>query len=66
MTAPRYEFEPLARAAGGGSARDLAERLGVTSRTIFRWKADGIPDVQADRAAIAIGQHPALLWPTDW
>jgi FixJ family two-component response regulator len=66
MTAVRYEFDVLERAAGGGSARELAEQFGVTSRTIFRWRANGIPDLQADRAAIAIGEHPAILWPTDW
>jgi transposase len=63
---PRFDFAPLERAAGGGSGRELAERFGVTDRTIWRWKRHGVPDAQADNAAVAIGEHPALVWPTEW
>jgi lambda repressor-like predicted transcriptional regulator len=34
-------------------------------RTIQRWRVDGIPYWSADRVAIRLGIHPALIW-TDW
>lgn len=40
--------------------------LGVTTRTIWRWKADGIPAHQCDRLACHIANmHPLNIWP-DW
>lgn len=53
----------LARAP---SVCELARRIDVTPRTIHRWQHDGVPLLAADRAAIALGHHPADLWPTDY
>jgi lambda repressor-like predicted transcriptional regulator len=44
---------------------ELARRTGYTLRTIQRWRIDGIPYWSADRVAIRLGIHPALIW-TDW
>lgn len=65
MNQARFDFEPLAQAAGSPSGLALARRLGVTDRTIWRWKAEGLSDHQADRAACALGRHPVSVWP-DW
>lgn len=48
-----------------GSAREQAERLRVTARTIVRWRS-GATRVQRDRAdalAVAAGYHPFEVWP---
>lgn len=59
----RYPFEPLATQARDATIETLAARIGVSRRTVHRWAIRGIPAEQADRAAIAIGSHPAYLWP---
>ena len=62
----RFDYRSLAYAAGDPeTTRILAERCGVTRRTIHRWKAEGLSVLQADRAAIAMGCHPSVIWP-DW
>ena len=44
---------------------ELSRRTGYPLRTIQRWRVDGIPYWSADRVAIRLGIHPALIW-TDW
>ena len=67
MTAPtRYPFEPLATEAAAPTIGTLAGWIGVSARTIHRWARAGIPARQADHAAIAIGSHPAYIWPEEW
>ncbi len=58
----RWPVEPLITAAGSPPASELAARIGVSARTIWRWHHNGLTDEQADRAAIAIDQHPAIIW----
>ncbi len=65
-TADRFPFEPLVRAAQADGIAALARALGVTPRTVHRWANAGVPAHAADRAAIAIGSHPACLWPRQW
>ena len=62
----RYPFEPLAAQARDATVETLADRIGVSRRTVHRWAVHGIPAEQADRAAIALGSHPACLWPEHW
>lgn len=57
----RLDFEPLALEAHMTNG-NLAALLGVSARTIYRWKKHGVPAKQADRAAISIGSHPAYIW----
>lgn len=39
--------------------------LGVSRSTIHRWRRGGLTCRTADRVAIALNLHPAILWP-DW
>lgn len=45
----------------------LADALGVSVRSVHRWVAVGtLTWGAADRAAVTLGLHPALLWPVEW
>ncbi len=63
---PRLPFAPLASEARSSTIETLAHQIGVSRRTVHRWIIHGIPADQADRAAIALGTHPAYLWPDRW
>ena len=57
--APLLELEPEILGKFG-----LAYRLGFAGRTVCRWvEAGGIPVRDSDAAAVALGHHPADLWP---
>lgn len=61
---PRYaeSATPLQSYLWSASGRVLAERLGVSRRTIVRWRQGGrIGD--PDRVATAMGRHPSEIWP---
>ena len=58
----RVSIDPLLSLVGGSSPR-VALRLGVDQRTILRWRTEGVSELQADRAAIALGFHPYEVWP---
>jgi Homeodomain-like domain len=48
-----------------GTVSEIAEALGVTDRTIQRWRATGIDPYLADEIAIKhLGMHPAEIWGT--
>ena len=59
----RWPLQPLFQAAGTTEYLELAVRTGFPARTIHRWKHNGIPDRNADRAAVALGLHPMTIWP---
>lgn len=63
---PRLPFEPVNTEAGGVTIDTIARTIGVSRRTIHRWINEGVPAEQADRTAIALGTHPACLWPNHW
>jgi hypothetical protein len=45
----------------------VAETLGVSRRTLLRWKAIGtLPEYLTDRVATNLGWHPAAIWGLDW
>jgi hypothetical protein len=45
----------------------VAEALGVSRRTIVRWRALGtLSEEYTDRVAISLGWHPAAIWGLDW
>lgn len=44
--------------------QEVGELLGVSRHTVLRWKQIGtIKLSDADRCAIRLGTHPALIWP---
>jgi hypothetical protein len=45
------------------SIEDIALRLHCNRREIYRWRVNGLTPERADRLAIHLGTHPALLWP---
>lgn len=61
----RFALAPLQQAAGRPSHSDLAEMVGEKRATVAQWAQRGLNERQADRAAIAVGFHPAEVW-ADW
>jgi transposase len=59
----RYPFEQLIEIGDDDNIRDIARRLGVSMKSVHRYKKHGVPSQSADRLAIHIGSHPALVWP---
>jgi hypothetical protein len=67
----RFPFAPLglivARRYGPDvSPQTVAELFDVSTRTLSRWKQNGLMFQSADRAAVAVGLHPSLVWPEWW
>ncbi|MDQ1439266.1 MAG: Winged helix-turn-helix DNA-binding [Acidimicrobiaceae bacterium] len=60
---PRVSLEPLVQRYGNVSI--LARALGVDRAQVAHWRSDGVPIESADRIAIAVGRHPAEVWP-EW
>jgi transposase len=51
-------------AALGLPSGEIAERVGVSRRTVFRWLKLGVPLREADRAAVALfGLPDWVVWP---
>lgn len=65
-SAERFDVAPLRSALGGATIEVLADVLRVSTRQVCRFLHEGLDDVQADRAAIAIGLHPGIVWPEWW
>lgn len=66
MARQRWPLEPLLEVTGTTSTSALAVMVGAHRRQAQRWFATGdLTDVWADRAAVALGSHPVLIWP-DW
>ena len=78
--APRLPLAPLIATVEGrrwmvarnggvqrtGPVKELSRETGVTTRSIHRYAHDGVPVDQADRMAIALGEHPAIVWGDAW
>jgi hypothetical protein len=67
---PRHDTPEGGRLWGANMAAfgvsDVAEAVGVSSKTVQRWKVDGLSWSVADRAAVAVGAHPATVWGDEW
>jgi transcriptional regulator with XRE-family HTH domain len=62
----RLPLGPVRARSGSITQRELATAAGVALRTVSRWWARGsVPAWAADELAVAVGEHPALLWP-EW
>jgi hypothetical protein len=59
----RWPLEPLFDATDTTEYKQLAVLTGFPARTIHRWAHAGLRDIQADRAAVALGKHPSNIWP---
>lgn len=64
--AARFSIADLEAHLGPASTSAIARSLGVTTRTVWRWRSTGLTELQADRAAIAAGLHPGNVWDTWW
>lgn len=54
-------------ARAGKTQDDFAAACQVHEDTVGRWiRLRTIPVNAADRAAIAVGEHPAYIWGNDW
>ncbi|NNF70332.1 MAG: helix-turn-helix domain-containing protein [Acidimicrobiia bacterium] len=62
LTLVRWPLAPLLASAGNPPVAQLARQVGVATRTVWRWQLRGLTDTQADRAAVALGLHPANIW----
>jgi WhiB family redox-sensing transcriptional regulator len=57
---------PLLRLQGDRSDIEFARIIGITRRTLIRWRQGRdrqLYSVTAERAAVALGRHPSELWP---
>jgi hypothetical protein len=61
--AVRYDFGPVDTHRGEVDVTELARRVGVSSRTVHRWRHEGLSEVNADRCAAALGMVAYELWP---
>ena len=63
----RLPLQPLVDAADvSSSTRSIAATFGVHKTTARRWLEAGLTLLEADRAAIAVGTHPAVVWGSLW
>lgn len=63
---PGTRYDPAPLLALFDDLTAASERLGVTPRSLMRWRDTGLPYWKADRMAYAAGFHPSELWPTWW
>lgn len=65
--AQKLPYEPFARCFEEGTwDRHIGELLGLTRTALQAYKSRGIPVYKADRWAITIGLHPAVIWGDLW
>ena len=50
----------------GASDRAIAAATHTSHVAIAKYRARGVPFLQADRIACRIGVHPANIWPEYW
>jgi plasmid maintenance system antidote protein VapI len=61
--------EPLLEHIDGLDALSAAHQLGVSDKTVTRWRTGqrkGLTIGNADRYACALGLHPGLVWGDAW
>lgn len=68
MVSARLDPAPILALVAGRSDREISDRIGVSRRTVWRWR-QGVTLVYpatADRVAVRLGLHPANVWGDDW
>ncbi len=70
---PTFDATPLLRQATLAveepslTGEQLAVALGTSRQQVRRWQAGGrLQEETADRAAVALGLHPVMIWPEWW
>lgn len=59
---PPLPYAPLGELIGP-IGKHAIKRVGVESRTVFRWKRAGVvPLYSADKVATFLGLHPLEIW----
>ena len=67
LTTIRLPFWRLERFLDAGkSDRAIAAAIRSSHVAVARYRAGGVPFLQADRIACRIGVHPANIWPEYW
>jgi hypothetical protein len=62
----KFPLDPLLVRFGNDPV-SLAEHVGVTPRTVYRWiEWGGVPEEDADRIAVRCGSHPGAVWESWW
>ena len=63
-----FDPAPVLDRFHGATANTIATALGVTPRTVARWRTGNarLTLPQADRMALAVDRHPCELWPDQW
>lgn len=62
----RLSVAPLETLVGGGCGVEVAARLGVHHRQLYRWRHQGLTWAQADILAVRAGVHPSQVWGDGW
>ena len=62
----RLPIEPLLERLSGVDFTAMAIECGLDRRTFLRYRALGVPVAAADRIAVTLGLHPALVWGRGW
>lgn len=63
-SAQRYPLASLIELTGPLSHGRVAELVGGVARsTVCSWERRGLDEYRADELAVAVGLHPALVWP---
>jgi hypothetical protein len=67
MPQTTYPSAPILNRIEGIDPNVAADKLGVTPRTIKRWKAGGgLRERIADQVATRLGDHIAHIWPDEY
>lgn len=53
---------PFPRSLFDRTDRQIAERFGVSRRTVVRWGTEGLPAHRMDEIADQLGLHPTEIW----
>lgn len=58
---PASMYEPEECTAGY-----VARRLHTSREMVYKWRRTGLTVATADRLALHLALHPAILWPDEW
>lgn len=63
-TATRFDITEIVERHG---TLHIAERVGVSRRTVERWVHNGVDEFTADKIAVKVeGENPGFIWGRAW